>query len=87
MAIMWAKNVIIDNEPSTIEIFLGERFIGDRTYYKITGAEPVWFRVENTPVSQITRNNLIEYALKKMKNELAGREIKQLDGSNFDWKE
>ncbi len=87
MAIIWARNVLIDGEPHTIEVLLGERYIGDKMYYRIGKQEPVWFEIKDVPPMKITRDVILEKALSRIKEVLKDRKVTYIDGREFDWRD
>lgn len=80
MAIRWIKNVLIDGEKSTVEIQIGDQFIGDKAYTRINQETESWFNtrfVERIPI--------INQGLKILQERLAGKSVKKPDGSDFEW--
>lgn len=82
MSIRWLRNVIIDNEKSTIEIQVGDRKIGDKCYTRINQETEVWF--ENM---YETRADIIAQGIDILRNRLTGKTVTNPDGSNYEWKQ
>ena len=80
MSVRWIRNVLIDGQKSTIEIQLGEKFIGDKCYTRINDEMEVWF--ENI---YDTRNDIIAQGVDYLKKRLDGRKVTYPDGQPYDW--
>jgi hypothetical protein len=80
MSIRWLRNVIIDNEKSTIEIQIGDRKIGDKCYTRINQETEVWF--EN---SFFERDDIIGQGIDILKRRLQGKNITNPDGTSYAW--
>lgn len=80
MSIRWVKNVIIDNEKSTLEIQIGDRKIGDKCYTRFNNEVETWF--ENI---FDTRDDIIAQGLDILKKKLEGKKITYPDGTLYDW--
>lgn len=70
MSIRWLKNVLVDGQKTTLEIQLGERFIGDKTYTRINKEVEKWFKNESDD-----RDAIIKQGLGLLKNQLAGKKV------------
>ncbi|MBD3344653.1 MAG: hypothetical protein GF401_06290 [Chitinivibrionales bacterium] len=81
MSIRWIRNVIIDNEKSTLEIQLGEYHIGDKCYTRIGSDLENWF----SSISQ-DRDDIIAQGLDILKRRLTDKAITYPDGRDYDWK-
>lgn len=80
MSIRWLKNVIIDNQKSTIEVQIGDRKIGDKCYTRINQELEVWF--ENLYES---RGDIIAQGIDILKKRLNGKKVTNPDGTPYDW--
>jgi hypothetical protein len=80
MAIRWMKNVIIDNEKSTLEIQLGDRKLGDKCYTRVNNEIEQWF--ENL---SDTRDDIIAQGLDILKQRLEGKTVTTVNGTAYDW--
>lgn len=80
MSIRWLKNVIIDDEKSTVEIQIGDRKIGDKCYTRINQELEVWF--EN--VSEM-RADIIAQGIEILRSRLDGKKVTFPDGTPYDW--
>ncbi len=80
MSIRWIRNVLIDNEKSTIEIQVGDRKIGDKCYTRINQELEIWF--ENL---HHDRNDIIAQGIDLLKRRLHGKNISNPDGSPYAW--
>ena len=80
MSIRWVRNVIVDNEKSTIEIQVGDRKIGDKCYTRINQETEVWF--DN---SFYERTDIIAQGIDILKRQLQGRTITNPDGTPYAW--
>ncbi len=81
MSIRWIKNVIIDNEKTTIEIQLGDRMIGDKCYTRISNNVEVYF---NNIYDK--RDDIIAQGISILKKRLDGKKVTYPNGNAFDWK-
>lgn len=81
MSIRWIKNVMINNEKTTIEIQLGDKKIGDKCYTRIGNEIEVYFR--NTGE---TRDDIIAEGLDILKKRLANKKVTYPDSREYDWK-
>ena len=80
MSIRWLRNVIIDNEKSTIEIQIGDKRIGDKCYTRINQETEVWF--DN---SFYERNDIIAQGIDILKRRLAGKTVTTPEGTPYAW--
>jgi hypothetical protein len=80
MSIRWLKNVIIDNEKSTIEVQVGDRKIGDKCYTRINQELEQWF--ENI---YETRADIIAQGIDILKKRLKNKKITNPDGTLYEW--
>jgi hypothetical protein len=80
MSIRWLKNIMIDNEKSTIEIQIGDRKIGDKCYTRVNQELEVWF--ENTSCD---RADIIAQGIDILKHRLSGRTLTTPDGKPYAW--
>ncbi|HEX2958125.1 MAG TPA: hypothetical protein VHO70_14925 [Chitinispirillaceae bacterium] len=81
MSIRWVKNVLINNEKSTVEIQVGDKKIGDKCYTRINNELEVWF--ENM---YETRADIIAQGIDLLKKRLEGKTVTCSDGTPYDWK-
>jgi len=80
MSIRWVRNVIINNEKSTIEVQVGDRKIGDKCYTRINQELEVWF--ENL---YETRADIIAQGIDILKKRLSGKTVTNPDGTAYEW--
>lgn len=80
MAIRWIKNVLIDGEKATIEIQIGDQFIGDKAYTRINQETEKWFNTR-----YVERVPIINQGLKILQERLNNKSVKNADGSGFAW--
>ena len=80
MSIRWLRNVIIDNEKSTIEIQIGDKRIGDKCYTRINQETEVWF--EN---AYYERADIIAQGIDILKRRLEGKTVTNPDGTPYAW--
>jgi hypothetical protein len=80
MSIRWIRNVIIDNEKSTLEIQIGDKKIGDKCYTRINQELEVWF--EN---SFEERADIIGQGIDILKKRLRNRIVTNPDGTPYAW--
>ncbi|MBN1982572.1 MAG: hypothetical protein JW795_13645 [Chitinivibrionales bacterium] len=80
MSIRWIKNVVINDEKTTIEIQLGDKRIGDKCYTRIGNELEAYF-------SNLydTRDDIIAQGLDVLKRRLQGKKVKYPDGREYDW--
>jgi hypothetical protein len=81
MSIRWIRNLIIDNEKTTIEVQFGESRIGDKCYTRIGNEVEQWF--ENVFE---TREDILRQGLDILKKRLASRTVTFPDGNPYDWR-
>jgi hypothetical protein len=80
MAIRWIKNVVINGVKSKLEIQLGNKFIGDKTYTRIDQETERWFDNKSDD-----RDMLIHEGLGILKERLKGKKVTLPDGSAYNW--
>jgi hypothetical protein len=80
MSIRWVKNVLINNEKSTLEIQVGDKKIGDKCYTRINNELEVWF--ENM---YDTRADIIAQGIDLLKKRLENKTVTFADGTPYDW--
>lgn len=80
MSIRWVKNVLINDEKSTLEIQIGDRKIGDKCYTRINNELEVWF--ENM---YETRGDIIAQGIDLLKMRLENKRVTYPDGTPYDW--
>jgi len=80
MSIRWLKNVIIDNEKSTIEVQVGDRKIGDKCYTRINQELELWF--ENL---YETRGDIVAQGIDILKKRLKDKKVTNPDGTPYEW--
>ncbi len=80
MSIRWIRNVIIDDEKSTVEIQLGERRIGDKCYVRVGKELEQWFTNRGS-----TRDNIIAQGIDLLQQKLTGKTVLYPDGREYDW--
>lgn len=80
MSIRWIRNVIIEDEKSTVEIQLGERKIGDKCYVRVGKDLEQWFSNRGT-----TRDDIIAEGIELLKTKLSGKAVQYPDGREYDW--
>lgn len=80
MSIRWVKNLIINNEKSTIEVQIGDKRIGDKCYIRINNETEMWF--DNISDS---RNDIIAQGIDLIKKRLENKEVMYPDGTDYDW--
>jgi hypothetical protein len=81
MSIRWVKNVLIDGAKSTIEIQIGDKRIGDKSYIRVSGDVETWFEP-----SSAMREEVIAQGIEILKRRLHGKNITFPDGRAFDWR-
>jgi hypothetical protein len=80
MSIRWLRNVIIDNEKSTIEIQIGDKRIGDKCYTRVNQETEAWF--DNV---YHERADIIAQGIDILKRRLEGRTVTNPDGTTYAW--
>lgn len=80
MAIRWIKHVMIDGQKQTLEIQMGDRFIGDKAYTRIGKETEKWFKCKAD-----TRDGVLAEGLGVLRGRLSGKRVMGLDNSPFDW--
>ena len=80
MSLRWIRNVVVDGEKATLEIQLGEKRIGDKSYARVNKEVETWY---NAPYFE--RDKVLEEGKKLLKDRFANRIIKYPDGRDFNW--
>ena len=80
MSIRWIRNVLIDNEKSTIEVQVGDKRIGDKCYVRVNNELEHWFETRS-----MERNDIVEQGKERLREWLQGKELKYPDGREYDW--
>jgi hypothetical protein len=80
MSIRWIRNVIIDNEKSTIEIQIGDKKIGDKCYTRVSNEVELYF--ENMMEG---RDDIVAQGLDILRKRLESKKIAYPDGRDYDW--
>ena len=75
MAIRWIKNVVIEGKKSTLEVQMGDKFMGDKSYTRIGKELEKWFK----PKAQ-DREGVLKEGLGILKTRLQGKPV--LDPQN-----
>ena len=80
MSIRWIRNVLIDDELTTIEVQIGYRVIGDKCYTRVgNDIERYFNQVSND------RNEIVLEGRNLLQGQLSGRKITYPDGRIYDW--
>ncbi len=80
MSMRWIKSVLIDGQKSSLEIFLGEHIIGDKTYVRIGQTPEEWF------VNRFNdRTSIISQGKTILQKHLHGRTVTDLKQKPFCW--
>ena len=80
MSIRWVRNIIIDDQKSTIEVQIGDRKIGDKCYTRVNQEIEAWF--ENT---SLDRAGIIAQGIDILKRRLHGRKVTTPEGLPYAW--
>ncbi len=80
MSIRWLRNVIINNEKSTIEIQIGDKRIGDKCYTRVNQETEAWF--DNV---YHERTDIIAQGIDILKRRLEGKTVTNPDGTPYAW--
>lgn len=80
MSIRWIRTVLIDNEPGSLEVFLGEKKISDKCYVRISGGQEFWFKPNSDQ-----REIVLEQGKDLLKRKLAHQKITTAHGETFSW--
>ncbi|MGD9202505.1 MAG: hypothetical protein PVI26_13160 [Chitinispirillia bacterium] len=80
MSIKWIRNIVIDDEKTTIEIQIGNRKIGDKCYTRISNEIEVYF---NNIYD--TRDDIVAQGLDILKRRLEGKKVTYPDGREYNW--
>lgn len=80
MSIKWIRNIVIDDEKTTIEIQIGNRRIGDKCYTRISNEVEVYF---NNIYDR--RDDIVSQGLDILKRRLEGKKVTYPDGRDYDW--
>jgi uncharacterized protein (UPF0262 family) len=80
MSIRWIRNVMVDNEESSLEIQLGYKTIGDKCYTRIGEDMEEYFN----PVAE-HRQGILEEGKAILQQRLQGKAIIKLNGEPYDW--
>jgi len=80
MSIRWIKNILVDGEPTTIEVLLGDTQISDKCYVRINSGQEQWF----VPKGE-SRDAILEQGITLIKNKFDGKKVTSPLGEEFDW--
>ena len=80
MAIRWVRNICIDGKETTLEIQIGYKVIGDKSYTRIGGDMEVYFDVKTE-----NRAEIVEKGKDLLKGQLCNNKITYKDGREYDW--
>jgi len=80
MSIHWIRNVLIDNEKTTMEILMGDSEISDKCYVRINSGNEHWF----VPKGE-TRKDIMQQGVDILKDKFDGKAITFQNGKDFDW--
>jgi hypothetical protein len=75
MSIRWIRNLLIDEEKSTIEIQIGDKRIGDKCYTRVNTELELWF--ENIYDS---RSDIIAQGIDILRNRIGSKKVTYPDG-------
>lgn len=80
MSIRWVRNVLVDNEETTLEVQVGYRVIGDKCYTRIGSEIEVYFnRMSNN------RDEIVLEGKNMLQRQLVGKNVTYPDGRIYDW--
>jgi hypothetical protein len=80
MSIRWIRNVIIEGQKTSLEVQMGDRIIGDKTYTRVGKELENWFENRSND-----KNQIVEQGKGILKERLAGKKITTLEGKLYDW--
>jgi len=80
MSIRWIRNVLIEDEETTVEIQIGYRVIGDKCYTRVGNDIEVYFNLRSE-----NRDEIVFEGKKRLQKQLSGKKITYPDGRIYDW--
>ena len=80
MGIRWIRNILVENEKTTLEIQIGDQKIGDKCYTRINSEVEKWF--DNLFDD---RQDIIAQGIDILKKRLEGKIVSYPDGRSYDW--
>ena len=80
MSIHWIRNILVDEEKTTIEILMGDHEISDKCYVRINSGNEHWF----VPKGE-TRQAIMEQGVEILKSKFEGKSVTQSNGAPFNW--
>ncbi|MDR0303179.1 MAG: hypothetical protein LBH98_00170 [Chitinispirillales bacterium] len=81
MSVRWIRNVCIDGQETTIEIQIGYKVIGDKSYTRIGNDIELYFDAKTEE-----RSEIVNKGKDLLKQQLSCKKITYTDGRDYDWK-
>jgi hypothetical protein len=80
MAIRWVRNVCIEGKETTLEIQIGYKVIGDKSYTRVGNDIEIYFDAKTED-----RDEIVAKGKDLLKQQLCGKRITYSDGRDYDW--
>jgi hypothetical protein len=80
MAIRWVRNVCISGKETTVEIQIGYKVIGDKSYTRVGNDIEIYFDSMTED-----RNEIVKKGKELLKIQLQSKKITYTDGRDYDW--
>ncbi|MFC1585375.1 hypothetical protein ACFL5V_07500 [Fibrobacterota bacterium] len=81
MSIRWIRNILVDEEAVTLEVFLGDYQISDKCYVRVNSGPERWF----VPKGE-TRDGILQQGIEILREQFKGKKITYANGNDFNWK-
>jgi hypothetical protein len=80
MAVRWVRNVCINGKETTVEIQIGYKVIGDKSYTRVGNDIESYFDANTED-----RNEIVAKGKELLKIQLQNKRITYTDGRDYDW--
>jgi len=80
MSIHWIRNILADDEPTSLDIQFGKTVISDKCYAKVEGLRGRWFNP-----TACDRETILREGIEILKEYLEDKELKITNGKEFKW--
>ena len=79
-SLRWIRNLIVDGEPTTIEIMLGTENISDKCYVRINSEQELWFKINSD-----FRDDIVSKGLDILRERFKDNVVKLPNGQLYNW--
>ncbi|NLB63487.1 MAG: hypothetical protein GX801_05190 [Fibrobacter sp.] len=79
-SIRWIQNVLINDEPATLEVMMGVHTIADKCYVRVNQEQEHWFNPQSDQ-----RDLILQQGKSMLQQLLKEHTVSLPDGEPFDW--